>query len=137
MNFERVFSAAPWESQACYCRALKAGNTILMGGTVAFKEDGTPFAPGDAYAQTGRCLQIIEAAIKQFSVDRRSIIATRMYTTDMAFWPDIAKAHKEFFEGHPPTTMCLEVGKLICPEYVIEIEIQAYAQRESDDDLND
>ncbi|MNI97535.1 hypothetical protein D3C73_1561990 [compost metagenome] len=57
-----------------------------------------------------------------------------MYTTDMAFWPAIARAHKAFFEGHPPTTMCLEVGKLILPEYVIEIEIQAYAHKGKDNE---
>jgi enamine deaminase RidA (YjgF/YER057c/UK114 family) len=134
MEFERIFSAAPWETEACYCRALKVDNIILMGGTVAFDDQGKPFAPGDAYAQTLRCLQIIEASIKQLGEDRRSIIATRMYTTDMDFWPQIAKAHKEFFEGHPPTTMCLEVGKLISKEYVIEIEIQAYARKESGHD---
>ncbi|EJM67497.1 putative translation initiation inhibitor, yjgF family [Pseudomonas sp. GM50] len=134
MEFQRVFSAAPWESQACYCRALKAGDTILMGGTVAFDDQGKPFKPGDAYAQTLRCLEIIEASIKQLGVDRTRITATRMYTTDMDLWPKIAKAHKEFFEGHPPTTMLLEVGKLILPEYVIEIEIQAYAGKESDND---
>jgi enamine deaminase RidA (YjgF/YER057c/UK114 family) len=134
MKFERVFSAAQWETEACYCRALKVDNLIVMGGTVAFDDKGEPFAPGDAYAQTLRCLEIIEASIKQLGEDRRSIIATRMYTTDMAFWPAIARAHKAFFEGHPPTTMCLEVGKLILPEYVIEIEIQAYAHKGKDNE---
>ncbi|MBN3865136.1 RidA family protein [Pseudomonas frederiksbergensis] len=134
MEFERVFSAAPWESKACYCRALKAGDTILVGGTVAFDDQGNPFKPGDAYAQTLRCLEIIEASLKQLGVDRTRITATRMYTTDMDLWPQIAKAHKEFFEGHPPTTMLLEVRKLIAPEYLIEIETQARAGKESNDD---
>ena len=98
-----------------------------MGGTVAFDDEGKPFKPYDAYAQTLRCLEIIEHSIKQLGVDRRSIIGTRMFTTDMDFWPDIARAHKEFFVGHPPTTMCLEVGKLILPEYVVEITTEATA----------
>lgn len=131
MEFQRVFSAAPWESLAGYCRALKAGDTILVGGTVAFGDDGKPFMPGDAYAQTRRCLQIIEQALKQLGEDRTGVIATRMYTINMDLWQDIARAHKEFFEGSPPTTMLLEVKRLIGPEYLIEIEAQARTCKDS------
>ncbi|MDI3397534.1 RidA family protein [Pseudomonas sp. V88_4] len=125
MKFKRVYSGAPWERLAGYCRAVKAGNTILVGGTVAFRKNGKPFKPGDAYAQTRRCLKIIEQALKQLGEDRTRIIATRMYTTNMDLLPEIARAHKEFFEGYPPTTMLLEVSRLVSPEYVIEIEAEA------------
>lgn len=125
MEFQRVFSAAPWESIAGYCRALKAGDTLLVGGTVTFDDDGKPFKPGDAYAQTLRCLEIIEQALKQLGADRTRIIATSMYTSNMDLWPKIAQAHKEFFDQHPPTTKLLEVARLIGPEFVIEIEAEA------------
>ncbi|MGH8329303.1 MAG: Rid family hydrolase, partial [Pseudomonas fluorescens] len=70
---------------------------------------------------------LIEASIKQLGVDRRSIIGIRIYTTSMKFWPDIARAHKEFFEGHPPTLMCLAVNELISKEYVVELTTEATA----------
>jgi len=127
MKIQRVFSAAPWETEACYCRAIRVGERITMGGTVSFNNDGTPYAPGDAYLQTLRCLEIIETSIKQLSLDRRSIIGTRIYTTSMKFWPQIAKAHKEFFEGHPPTMACIGGVELILPEYVVEILTEATA----------
>lgn len=127
MKIQRIFSAAPWETEACYCRAIRIGERITMGGTVSFNKDGTPYAPGDAYLQTLRCLEIIETSIKQLGVDRRSIIGIRIYTTSMQFWPEIARAHKEFFEGHPPTLMCLAVSELISKEYVVEITTEATA----------
>ncbi|MFW6749726.1 RidA family protein [Pseudomonas glycinae] len=130
MEFQRVFSAAPWESIAGDCRALKAGDTLLVGGTVAFDDDGKPFKPGDAYAQTLRCLEIIEQALKQLGADRTRIIATSMYTSNMDLWPKIAQAHKEFFDQHPPTTKLLEVARLIGPEFVIEIEAEARSTRD-------
>ena len=93
---------------------------------MAFDEQGNPYAPGDVYRQTRRCLEIIEAALKQLGVDRTLVVATRMYTTDVAWWPQIAKAHQEFFSHCPPTTMLLGVNQLIAPAYLIEIEAQAW-----------
>ncbi|AZE61149.1 MULTISPECIES: cytochrome P450 [Pseudomonas fluorescens group] len=122
----RCFSAAPWEKNGGYCRALRAGNLIVTSGTVAFDEQGNPYAPGDVYRQTRRCLEIIETALKQLGVDRTLVVATRMYTTDVAWWPQIAKAHQEFFSHCPPTTMLLGVNQLIAPVYLIEIEAQAW-----------
>ncbi|WP_219097384.1 Rid family hydrolase [Pseudomonas sp. UMAB-40] len=127
MKIQRVFSQAIWEEMAGYCRAIRVGERILMGGTVAFDDKGQPFKPGDAYEQTLRCLEIIETSIKQLGVDRRSIIGIRIYTTSMKYWPDIARAHKKFFEGHPPTLMCLAVSELISEEYVVEITTEATA----------
>ncbi|QHF44996.1 cytochrome [Pseudomonas sp. S35] len=123
----RCFSAAPWEKKGGYCRALRAGNLIMTSGTVAFDERGEPFAHDDVYGQTWRCLEIIETALKQLGTDRTRVIATRMYTTDMALWQEILKAHKAFFNGCEPTTMLLCVKALIAPVYLIEIEAQAMA----------
>jgi enamine deaminase RidA (YjgF/YER057c/UK114 family) len=124
---QRCFSAAKWEKAGGYCRALRAGNIIVTSGTVAFDEDGNPSAPNDVYLQTRRCLEIIEAALQQLGTDRTRIIATRMYTTNVNWWPEIAKAHKAFFDGCEPTTMLLGVCALIGPEYLVEIEAQAQA----------
>ncbi|WP_458375261.1 cytochrome P450 [Pseudomonas pergaminensis] len=130
-TFKRCFSAAPWELKAGYCRALRVGEQITTSGTVAFGDDGKPYAVGDAYRQTLRCLSIIEDALKQLGTDRTRIIATQMYTPNMTLWPQIAQAHGEFFKGCPPTTMLLGVNALIATEYLVEIAAQAVA-KESD-----
>lgn len=126
-QIQRCFSAAPWEKNGGYCRALRAGNLVVTSGTVAFDDDGNPYAPGDVYRQTRRCLEIIETALKQLGVDRTRVVATRMYTTNVAWWPQIAQAHKEFFSECPPTTMLLGVKELITSDYLVEIEAQACA----------
>lgn len=128
-RIQRCFSAAPWEKNGGYCRALRVGETIVTSGTVAFDEDGKPYAENDVYRQTQRCLEIIEAALKRLGTDRTRVIATRMYTTDVSLWPHIAKAHKAFFDGCEPTTMLLGVKELIAPEYLVEIEAQAQAAK--------
>ncbi|MEO1404848.1 MAG: Rid family hydrolase, partial [Cyanobacteria bacterium J06635_1] len=60
MTFERHFTGTPWESKVGYCRALRAGKMIFVSGTAPVAEDGSTFAPYDAYAQTRRCFEIIQ-----------------------------------------------------------------------------
>ena len=58
MAFERVFTGTRWEAQVGYCRAIRAGNHIYVTGTAPVAEDGSVFAPGNAYAQARRCFAV-------------------------------------------------------------------------------
>jgi len=127
-EFERVFSKAVWEDKVGYCRALKAGGQIYVTGTAPIDETGSGvYAPGDAYGQAKRCLELIERALKQLGVDRRSIVRTRMFVTQISRWAEFGRAHAEFFGADKPTTTMVEVKSLINPEMLIEIEADAAA----------
>lgn len=125
-EFERISSMAVWESKVGYCRALKAGNQIFVTGTAPVDETGYGVhAPGDAYEQARRSLQLIERAILQLGADRRRIVRTRMFVTDISRWQEFGRAHAEFFDGCPPATTMVEVKALIDPKMLIEIEADA------------
>lgn len=126
-DFERVYSRAPWEQQVGYCRALRAGDLVFVTGTAPIDEDGRAFAPGDAYAQARRCLELIERALRPFGTDRTRIARTRMFVTDIERWAEFGRAHAEFFGEHRPTTTMVEVRRLIDPAMLIEIEADAVA----------
>ena len=125
MDFERTFSGAPWESRVGYCRALRAGQHVYVTGTAPMAEGGGVFAPGDAYAQTKRCFEIIEGALAKLDADLSCVVRTRMFVTDISRWQEFGKAHGEFFGEHPPATTMVEVKGLIEPEMLIEIEADA------------
>ncbi len=125
MQFQRAFSGAPWESQVGYCRAIRAGDHIYVTGTAAVDEKGNAFAPGDAYAQAKRCLEIVERALRELGADRTCVVRTRMFVTDISRWQEFGKAHQEFFGAHPPATTMVEVKSLIDPAMLIEIEADA------------
>ena len=129
MLFERAYSNAVWEQQVGYCRALKAGGQIFVTGTAPVDESGQGVhAPGDAYRQTQRCLELVERALKKLGADRRNIARTRLFGTDISRWADYGRAHAEFFgEGRPATTM-VEVTRLIDPAMLIEIEVDAVVE---------
>jgi enamine deaminase RidA (YjgF/YER057c/UK114 family) len=126
MRIERVFSGAEWEPKVGYCRAVAIGPHIHVGGTAPVRPEGGTHAPGDAYAQTHRCFDIIEAALRQLGGGLEHIVRTRMFVTDIARWPEIGRAHAERVGAHPPCTSMVEVSRLIDAEMLIEIEADAY-----------
>lgn len=125
MEFERVFSGAPWEERVGYCRALRAGGRIFVTGTAPVAEGGGVHAPGDAYEQARRCLEIIADALTELGAGLEDVVRTRMFVTDIDRWEEIGRAHGEAFREHPPTTTMVEVSRLIDPGMLVEIEADA------------
>lgn len=124
MDRQRVYSGAPWEQQVGYCRAIRAGDHVIVTGTVALDPDGSVHAPGDAYRQAQRCLEIIEQAITELGARREHVVRTRMFVTDIARWAEIGRAHAEFFGEHRPATTMVQAG-LIGDGFLVEIEADA------------
>ncbi len=124
-GIERTYSGAPWERTVGYCRALRAGDHIYVTGTAPVDDDGSVFAPGDAYAQAARCFAIIERALATLGAGLEHVVRTRMYVTDIARWEEYGRAHREALGAHPPATTLVEVAALIDPAMLIEVEADA------------
>lgn len=116
-------SGSKWEPKMGYSRAVKVGNTIAVTGTVGANADGT-YSPslGD---QTARSLEIILAALKALGAGPEHVLRTRIYTTQIEKWEEIAAVHGKLFGEIRPATTLLGVAKLIDAEALIEIEADA------------
>ena len=120
-----IHTGAPWESIVGYCRAVRVGSHIAVTGTAAVGENGEVVGVGDANAQTRRCLEIIERALKDAGASLSDVVRTRIYVTDISQWEAVGRAHGEVFgEVYPATTM-VEVSALIDPDMLVEIEADA------------
>ena len=122
---KRVFTGTQWEPVVGYCRAVKSGNFIAVSGCAPVADDGGVFAPGDAYAQAKRCLEIVVRALRELGAGPEHVVRTRMFVTDISRWQEYGRAHGEVFRDHPPATSMLEVKALIDPAMLIEIEADA------------
>ncbi len=124
MKRENILSGSPWEDKMGYCRAVRIGNSIEISGTVAIV-DGDKVKADDAYAQTVNILERVQVVLEDLKVSMDDIIRTRIFTTDISTFEDVAKAHALFFKDIKPTTGFYEISKLVAPEYLVEIEFTA------------
>lgn len=127
MSRQNILSGSPWEDKMGYCRAVRIGNIIEVAGTVAIV-DGEKVKADDAYAQTNNIIERIEKVLQEAGAGLSDVIRTRIFTTDINLFEDIARAHGAYFKDIKPTTGIYEISKLVAPEYLVEIEFTAIAQ---------
>lgn len=123
----RASSGSPYEATIGFCRAVRAGDRIIVSGTAPVEEDGSS-TPGDAGAQAERCLAIIVRAIEQLGGCAEDVVRTRMYLTDAADADAVGKAHGRWFADVRPASTMVVVAALLRPEWQVEIEAEAVVQ---------
>lgn len=126
---KHVYSGTAWEKQVAYSRARRVGDVVYVAGTTAVDRDGNVVGPGDVYEQTRFIFQKISEALRQCGAGLNDVVRTRMFITDIGRFEEMARAHRETFEGIDPVATCVEVSALVSPEIVIEIEVDAVVYR--------
>jgi enamine deaminase RidA (YjgF/YER057c/UK114 family) len=121
---KRVPTGARWAATVGYSRAIRVGRRIWVSGTAAVGDDGVIVAPGDAYAQAQRCLEIIRDSLAQLEAGPEHVVRTRMYVRDASMWQDVGRAHGEMFAQAMPATTMVVTG-FIDPDMLVEIEAEA------------
>ncbi len=120
----KVSSGSPYENTIGFSRAIRVGNRVITAGTAPVAVDGSTSAPGDAYGQAKRCLDIIRTAIEEAGARLEDVVRTRMYLTDVAFQDEVGRAHAEYFsEIRPAATMVIVKG-LVRDDWLVEIEAE-------------
>ncbi len=125
MKRELFASGTPWEPIVGYSRAVKFGNQVWVSGTTATDTNGNIVGKGDAAAQTRQIIANITSALAAAGAHLSDVVRTRIYVTDMSQWEAVGRAHGEAFGAIRPAATMIEVRRLIDPELLVEIEVEA------------
>jgi enamine deaminase RidA (YjgF/YER057c/UK114 family) len=122
---ENVRGNSPYEPIVGYSRAVRVGNNVHVAGTTATGADGKIVGKGDPYAQAIQCFRNVEQALHEAGANFRDVVRTRMYVTDITRWEAVGRAHGQIFRDIRPVATMVEVSRLVDPDMLVEIEVDA------------
>jgi enamine deaminase RidA (YjgF/YER057c/UK114 family) len=122
----RISSGGPWEAGFGYSRAIVVGDACWVSGSTDAGPDGRSRNPGDVAAQAKAVFAIVERALSDAGFELGDVVRTRMFVTDIATAAGpVGEVHGALFGEIRPAATMVEVRRLIKPEHLIEIEVDA------------
>ena len=123
---QRVSTGSPFEPIIGISRAVRIGRLIAVTGTAPLGPDGKTVSVGDAAAQARRCLEIIREALEKLGSSLDHVYRTRILLTRIEDWERVARVHGQFFSDIRPANTVMQVVRFIDPEWLVEIEADAW-----------
>ncbi|MFL5771265.1 MAG: RidA family protein [Chloroflexota bacterium] len=120
-----ISSGGRWEASVGYSRAIVVGDSCWVSGTTDAGPDGESLHPGDAGGQARAAWRIIEIALGEAGFSLRDVVRTRMYVVAIDDAPAVMAVHGELFGAIRPAATLVQVGALIEPSMLVEVEAEA------------
>ena len=125
MQRQLFATGTAWEPIVGYSRAVRVGAHVWVSGTTATDAAGAIVGKGDARAQTLQVIANLEHALVLAGARLADVVRTRIYVTDIAQWEAIGRVHGDAFRDIRPAATMVEVRRLIDPDLLVEIEVDA------------
>lgn len=125
MARRNISSGSSWEPKLGYSRAVRVGPHVYVNATAATDEHGRNVGVGNVEIQARRILEIIQRALEDAGASLSDVVRTRVMLVNIDDWEIVGRVHGEVFAAIRPTSLMVQVGRFIDPEWLIEIEADA------------
>ncbi len=120
-----VSNGNPMESVVGFCRAVRVGPYISVGGTAPVDSEGKTVGIGDPGAQARRCLEIIKEALEFAGSGMKDVVRTRVILTNIDDWKQVIDVRAEYFKDIRPVDTIMQISRFVNPEWLVEFEVDA------------
>jgi enamine deaminase RidA (YjgF/YER057c/UK114 family) len=127
VSVRRIASGGPWEDAYGYSRAVVAGPHAYVSGCTAVV-NGVVHDEGDPYRQALTAFGLALSTLRQAGFAPENVVRTRMYVTHTRDMDAVGRAHRELFDAVRPAATMVVVSKLIDPQMLVEVEVDAYLE---------
>lgn len=102
-------------------QAVRAGDTIMLSGQVAFDDSGSLVGEGDAVAQAEQCFVNIERLLEQAGASLSDVVKLTCYLADVSAYAGYATAKLRRFPDVGPAGTAV-VAQLLDERLLMEVE---------------
>lgn len=121
MTRTRISPRSKFEAEVGFTRGLRAGDRIVIAGTV---DDRDPPAP-TAGEQADRIYELIASYIEELGGTMQDVVRVRMFVTDIADADAVSAAYTKHLKATCPTGTLVAITALYRPDIKVEIEAEA------------
>lgn len=109
-----------------YVPAMEHNGVLYISGQLSINPETGTIPEGGVISETKQALANLDLVLTTAGVTRKDVIMCRLYTPDVANWPEINEAYSEFFGDHRPARVVVPSSKLYAG-CLVEIEAIAVA----------
>jgi enamine deaminase RidA (YjgF/YER057c/UK114 family) len=124
-NLRRVPARGAWAEQLAYSRALIAGPTVHVSGTLPVDDEGRLVGGDDAYLQACRVFDLIERALVAAGAALDRVVRLRLYLREAGDLDAVARAQRERFADIRPVCT-ITVCALAFPQFRVQADAEAW-----------
>ena len=121
----RYSSGGPWEERYGYSRVVRAGDLVITAGCTATVDGGVVHVR-DAHGQALVAFRIALEGLTRAGATVSDVVRTRMYVVSADDADAVGRAHAEVFGDVRPVATMVVVARLIHPDHLVEVEVEAY-----------
>jgi 2-iminobutanoate/2-iminopropanoate deaminase len=110
-----------------YSQAFQVNNTLYVSGQIPFVPETMQLVDPDVSLQAKQSLKNIEAIVTTAGFRITDIVKCQVFLKDMNDFAAVNKVYEQFFQGHAPARVAVEVSRL--PKDV-SVEIDAICEKE-------